>query len=164
MFRCKNIKNFCKATKFQYELHEGFPISTMEKLNALEVYVKFCETQNGSPTRYSGSETKIFRRKILMLSSSLIHKLLRYRKFSETQHRRFIYEVFRYCETKNFRRKKLIPPPPLIHKPFRYLELVKHEKAPQRNFSKRWDKKISTEKIDPRCPPPSSPKFSGTRN
>ena len=48
----------------------------------------------------------------------LIHKLFGYRKFSETQHKRFELRNFSALETKGFRRKILILPPPLSYSNF----------------------------------------------
>ena len=46
------------------------------------------------------SERKKFRRKILILPPVLIHKLNRYRKHTETQHKKVPRKIFWCCETK----------------------------------------------------------------
>ena len=75
------------------------------------------------------------------LRPPFIHKLFRYRKHSETQHRR-VYGTFRYCETKQFRRKIVIPATPsLIFNFFRYPKIMKHYRIPLRKLSALRDKK-----------------------
>ena len=64
------------------------------------------ETLKNSPTKIFGTvRQKIFEGTSWYFPLPLIHKLIRYRKLSETQHRRVPCKNFRYCETKKFDRR-----------------------------------------------------------
>ena len=94
------------------------------------------ETLNGSATYFFGTvRQKIFDGKILIPPPFLppspppvIHKLFRYRKFSETQLNGFLYEMFQCSETKQFRRKIVIPAASLILNIFRYQKFSETQK------------------------------------
>ncbi len=95
----------------------------------------------------------------------LIHTLFRYRKFSETQHRRVHLQNFSALWDKKFSTENLdTPPSPLIHKLFRYRKFseTQRRRFQLRNFSARWDKKFSTENLDTLPPPHSSINFFAT--
>ena len=96
-------------------------------------------------------QTKNFRRKILILPLPLfIHKLIRYRKLSETQHKRVPLQSFLVERQKNSTENCDTPflPPPLLSINFSDTRnSVKHRKVP-RSFLALWDKNFSTENRD----------------
>ena len=95
----------------------------------------------------------------------LIHKLFRYRKISETQHRRVPLRIFSALwDKKNSTENLDTPPSPLIHKLFRYRKFFETQRRrfQLRNFSALWDKRFSTENLD--TPPPLSKNFLATGN
>ncbi len=109
--------------------------------------------QKGSPTKFFGTvRQKIFDENLDTPPSPLIHKLFRYRKFSETHRRMFQLRNFSAMwDKKIFDGKSWYSPlPPLIHTLFRYRKFSEtHRRMFQlRNFSAMWDKKISTENLD----------------
>ena len=83
----------------------------------------------------------------MIIPPLLIHKLFRYRKFSETQIRRVPLRNFsalwdkKKFDTKSWHNS-------LKHKIFRYPKLVTHWRVPLRNFSALWDNKFSVENRD----------------
>ena len=58
---------------------------------------KTSETQKGSSTKWFGTETKLFWRKILIPAPFLNPNIFDTRNFPKQG---FLYEIFRYCETK----------------------------------------------------------------
>ena len=106
----------------------------------------------GFPTIFFGTvRQKNLRRKTLDTPlPPLFHKLFRYRKFSETHHRRLPQRNFSgTVRQKIFDGKPWYspPPPPLFSIHFRSLNLSEtlHRRVPLRNVSVLWDKKCSTE-------------------
>ncbi len=96
--------------------------------------------QKGSPTKFFGTVgQKIFDGKSWYSPlPPLIHTLFRYRKLSETQHRRVHLQNFSALWDKKFSTENLdTPPSPLIHKLFRYRKIseTQHRRVPLRNVS-----------------------------
>ena len=130
------------------------------------------ETLKGSFTMYFGTvRQKISTENLDTPPSPLIHKLFRYRKFSETQRRRFQLWNFWALWDKRFSTENLDAP--LIHKLFRYRKFseTQQRRVHLGNFSAMWDKKNSTENLDNPLPPPPlihklfrSRKFSETQH
>ena len=90
---------------------------------------------------------KIFDGKSWYSLPPLIHKLFRYRTFSETQIRRVhSTKFFGTVRQKKFNKKSWHNS--LKHKIFRYPKLVTHWRVPLRNFSALWDKKLLTKNRD----------------
>ena len=89
---------------------------------------------------------KVFDGKSWYSPPPLIHKLFRYRTFSETQIRRVPLRIFSALWDKNFDTKSWHNS--LKHEIFRYPKLVTHWRVPLRNFSVLWDKKFSIEGRD----------------
>ena len=82
-----------------------------------------------------------------------IHKLFRYGKLSETQHRRVTLQSFSVLRDKEFSTKNcdspfLLPPPLLSQIFFDTRNSVKHRRVPLRSSSALWDKNFSTENCD----------------
>ena len=123
------------------------------------------EALKDSPTKFFGTAgQKIFDRKSWY--PLLIHKLFRYLKFSETQHRRVPLWIFLALWDKIFSTENLdTPPPPFIHKHFfatgRFLK-HRSEGFVHEFFSPLWDKKFLTESRD--TPPLLSINFFATWN
>ena len=111
----------------------------------------YCNSKGFPYGIFRHCETKIFRRKILILPPPPLIQTFSVPGISETLKGSFPYEIFRHCETKDFWQKmlKLPPPPPtpLIHKLFRYRKFseTQHRRVHLPSFSALWDKKISTE-------------------
>ena len=120
------------------------------------------ETLKGSPTNIFGTvRQKKFDGKSCY-SPLFIHKVFRYRKFSETQHRTVPLRNFSALwDEKKFDGKSCYSPL-LIHKVCRYRNFseTQHRRVPLRNFSALWDKKTSTENLV--TPPFLSIKFFAT--
>ena len=119
------------------------------------------ETPTGSPTKFFGTvRQKNVEGKSWYFPLPLIHKLFRYQKFSETQHRRVPLQNVSALWDKKFSPENLDTPPPplLIHKLFRYRKFseTQHGRVLQRNFSALWDKKFPTKNIDTPSPHPPS--------
>ena len=82
----------------------------------------------------------------------LIHKLFRYRKFSETQYRRVPLRNFSALWDEKFLTENRDTPS--LHHPFLSIiffdtrSFVKHRRVPLRSFSVPWDNKFSIENRD----------------
>ena len=130
--------NFLATGNFLKHSTEGFPY---------EIF-RHCETKN-------------FRRKNLDTPPSPpIHKLFRYRKFSETQDRRVHLRNFSAMWDQKITTENLDTPllPLLIHKLFRCRKIseTQHRRVHLQIFSALWDKNFSTENRDTPPPPPHS--------
>ena len=107
---------------------------------------------------FSALWDKKFSKENLDTPPPLIHKLFRYREFSETQQRRVQLRIFSARWDRKFSTENLDTPPLFIHKLFRYREFseTQQRRVQLRIFSALWDKKISTVNHDT-PPPPSYP-------
>ena len=100
-------------------------------------------------------ETKVFRRKILILAlpPSLSINFFTSESFLKHSTEGLLYEMFRNCETKQFWWKNVITTPSLILYMFRYQKLSETKKCSPTKFSALWDEIFSTEKLI--RPPPT---------
>ena len=97
-------------------------------------YVKLSETQKGSSTKWFGTETKLFWRKILIPAPFLNPNIFRYQKFSET---RVSLRNFSLLWDKMFDIKSWysLPPSPLLSIKFSDTRnFAKHRRFPLRSF------------------------------
>ena len=110
---------------------------------------EFFWNQEGFPHEiFWDSETKQFRRKIVILAPSLISNIFRYPKL--VTHLKVSLRKFSAVSDKKIRRRTVIPPPHpfLCMKSFDAKIFFKHRRVPLRSFSILWDKKFSIENRD----------------
>ena len=151
-----SMKEFFWSTKvfsneiFQYsetktDGKSWFPPPLIQTFSIPEIIA----TVKDSSTKISGTETKNFRRKILIHPPPSFIQIFSGPEVSETL-KDSPTKFFGTVRQKNFDRKSWKSPPPLIHKLFRYRKIseTQHRRVHLPNLSALWDKKLSTEKRD----------------
>ena len=133
--------------------------SPLLSINFFATGIFLTHSTEGFTRKFSALWYKKFSTENLDTPPPLIHKLFRYREFSETQQRRVQLWIFSALWDKKISTVNLdTPPPPLIHKLFRYREFseTQQRRVQLRIFSALWDTKFLGGKSWYSPPPPLS--------